>query len=194
MNIKTIRIILLVLIIIGLGLLATQKLWVPGLVNHIVTTEDKNNPTIPVANSIDTSKWQTSSDRSDGVTFKYPVTLPTVYIHATDWPPKVAVASSAFSCTAGGKATDQAGLTVEESFNGANYCITRQSEGAAGSIYTNYAYATELQNKLVILTFTIREVQCGNYPEPQMTACNKERAGFDLTPIALGMFKSLKLP
>lgn len=39
--IRTVRIVLLVLIIIGLGLLATQKLWVPKLVNSILLQEAK---------------------------------------------------------------------------------------------------------------------------------------------------------
>jgi hypothetical protein len=36
---KTIRIILLILIIIGIGLLATQKVWVPKLVGRIISSE-----------------------------------------------------------------------------------------------------------------------------------------------------------
>jgi hypothetical protein len=39
---KTIRIILFILIIIGLGLLATQKLWVPKLVDKIVKSEQSS--------------------------------------------------------------------------------------------------------------------------------------------------------
>lgn len=37
---KFIRIFLLILIIIGLGLLCTKKLWVPGLVNKIISYEN----------------------------------------------------------------------------------------------------------------------------------------------------------
>lgn len=40
---KTIRIILLILIIIGLALLATQKIWVPKLVDRIISSETKSN-------------------------------------------------------------------------------------------------------------------------------------------------------
>lgn len=36
---KFIRIFLLVLIIIGVGLLITQNIWVPKLVNHILAAE-----------------------------------------------------------------------------------------------------------------------------------------------------------
>lgn len=41
---KNLRIFLLVLIIIGLALLATQKIWVPKLVDRIIQSE-KTNPT-----------------------------------------------------------------------------------------------------------------------------------------------------
>ncbi|MEI7688628.1 MAG: hypothetical protein WCI91_00405 [Candidatus Nomurabacteria bacterium] len=40
---KIIRIILLILIIIGLALLATQKIWVPKLVDRIISSETKTN-------------------------------------------------------------------------------------------------------------------------------------------------------
>ncbi len=40
---KTIRIILFILIIIGLALLATQKIWVPRLVDRIISSENKSN-------------------------------------------------------------------------------------------------------------------------------------------------------
>ncbi len=39
---KTLRIFLFVLIIIGLGLLATQKMWVPKLVDYILKSENQN--------------------------------------------------------------------------------------------------------------------------------------------------------
>lgn len=39
--IKTIQIFLLVLILVGLGLLFTQKMWVPKLVDYILSKEQK---------------------------------------------------------------------------------------------------------------------------------------------------------
>jgi TM2 domain-containing membrane protein YozV len=39
---KALRIFLLVLIIIGIGLLITQKLWVPKLVDHILKSENSS--------------------------------------------------------------------------------------------------------------------------------------------------------
>ncbi|OGZ43733.1 MAG: hypothetical protein A2719_01445 [Candidatus Ryanbacteria bacterium RIFCSPHIGHO2_01_FULL_45_22] len=41
---KTIRIVLLILIIIGIGLLATQRFWVPKLVTAIMNYTDEADP------------------------------------------------------------------------------------------------------------------------------------------------------
>ena len=41
---KTINIILLALIIIGIGLIVTQKKWVPGVVNYIISKETTASP------------------------------------------------------------------------------------------------------------------------------------------------------
>ncbi len=58
-TIKFIRIFLLVLIVIGLGLIATQSLWVPGLVNAIVppptissVTSSGNQPSLTTTQKI----------------------------------------------------------------------------------------------------------------------------------------------
>jgi hypothetical protein len=52
---KAIRIILLILIIIGLGFLATQKIWVPKLVDHIISAEQDDRrvpPTEPAQENL----------------------------------------------------------------------------------------------------------------------------------------------
>lgn len=49
---KTTRIILLILIIIGLGLLATEKIWVPKLVNRILEHEGIEVTAFPTVSSI----------------------------------------------------------------------------------------------------------------------------------------------
>src|SRR5450830_1862820 len=43
---KAIRIFLLILIIIGVGLLITQKFWVPRLVNRIISSETSTQPVL----------------------------------------------------------------------------------------------------------------------------------------------------
>ncbi len=53
---KTIRIILLVLIIIGIGLLSTQNYWVPKLVNKILVSEGVIAKSKTVTFNCDSSK------------------------------------------------------------------------------------------------------------------------------------------
>jgi hypothetical protein len=117
----------------------------------------------PVPEAVDPS-WETYSD--DFVSFRYPAQIPTTYIHSVDWPPKVAVSEGIPTCA--------------EPFviNEYKYCVTTTGEGAAGSTYIDYAYAREKDGKTLTLSFTLREVQCANYDDPQKTACEQERERF----------------
>jgi len=184
---KKIRILLFVLILIGIALLGTQKIWVPKLVDKIISSE------VDLQQAKLTSGWKTFSDPTKGFTFKYPENINTKYISTVDWPPKVQIQKGPFSCTNGGKETARAGQTLKEIINGKNYCVTKIAEGAAGSIYTEYAYATELQNKVLFFTFTLRAVQCANYEDPQKTACEKERGVFDIDSLIGTILQSVRL-
>lgn len=132
----------------------------------------------PAATS--TSGWKTFTDSAQGFTFQYPETLTTKYITTVDWPPKVSISGDPFACTTAGKETDRAGQTTKEIINGRAYCVTKVVEGAAGSMYTQYAYATEIENKVLYFTFTLRATQCANYEPTERTACESERAAFDI--------------
>lgn len=107
-----------------------------------------------------------------------PTTLATKYISVVDWPPKAQVTTDPFICTQDGSETARAGKTEQKTINGTTYCITTSSEGAAGSVYTQYAYAFPQHNKTVILTFSLRFVQCANYDQPAQKECQTERAAF----------------
>jgi hypothetical protein len=151
--------------------------------------------------SITHTGWLTSTDAKTGLSFQYPSTLGTQYISLTDWPPKIQVLNTAYVCTAGGSEIMPAGQTAEQTINGRKYCVTKESEGAAGSIYTMYAYATpiDLQNlpqtgngNTIIFTFSLRFVQCANYDEPNRTACENERASFTVDNTVDQIVKTLK--
>ncbi len=122
--------------------------------------------------------WKVAT--SSTVTFFYPEDISTTYIHPVDWPPAVQLVAAPFTCTEAGVETARAGQSSKELINGREYCVTRTSEGAAGSTYTQYAYATEIQNQVAIFTFTFRSVQCANYDDPQRTECETERSAFDV--------------
>jgi len=105
-------------------------------------------------------------------------TLPTKYIFPVDWPPKVSNVNKPFSCLEAGSEASPGGQTQKVVVNNHTYCVTKETQGAAGSIYTQYAYARAKNNQTEIFTFSLRFVQCGNYPEPEKTACERESQTF----------------
>ena len=125
--------------------------------------------------------WQTFTDPT--ITFKYPGTLQTKYIHTQNWPPKITVSSDKFSCKVGGQKT----------IGDTTFCIEDASQGAAGTIYSDYTYTFLKQNKLITLQFTLGYPQCGNYEEAQMQACQKERQTFDLDNLINEITQTIKL-
>lgn len=124
--------------------------------------------------------WKTMTDAKTGISFRYPETLTTTYIHTVDWPPSAQVVGQPYSCTEAGAQTQPAGRTSRRMVDDREYCVTMTSEGAAGSTYTQYAYALPYSKNTLIFTFTLRAPQCGNYDEPQKMACEQERASFDI--------------
>ncbi|NCB20603.1 MAG: hypothetical protein EOM88_01595 [Clostridia bacterium] len=60
------------------------------------------------------------------------------------------------------------------------YCIESQSEGAAGSVYTDYNYTTLINNYLITIKTTVQEVNCQNFDNPQKKACEAERKSLNL--------------
>ena len=122
--------------------------------------------------------WKIFTDASTRASFQYPSTIPTKYISLVDWPPKIQVTHEPFACTQAGSEIARGGKTEQKTINGTTYCVTTSSEGAAGSIYNQYAYAWYKGNTTVILTFSLRLVQCANYDQPKQKECSDERATF----------------
>ncbi len=133
--------------------------------------------------------WKTKSENN--VTFSYPETLPTKYIHVFDWPPQAAVVEAPYSCTEAGSEIERAGETMEEIINTHTYCVTKLTEGAAGSIYTQYAYIREVNAKLIAMVFSLRSVQCANYSDPEKTACENERMTFAIDALVDQIFETI---
>lgn len=126
------------------------------------------------------ANWQTFTDATEGITFRYPAELSTTYIRALDWPPQVQVTEGPFECTEAGNEIERAGRTELRRVDDRAYCVTKLAEGAAGSVYTQYAYAFEKAGKVSIFTFSTRAVQCANYDDPQKSMCEGERETFDI--------------
>lgn len=135
--------------------------------------------------------WITLNSEN-GITLEYPDKIGDKYIHDFDWPPQIRIIDESFSCSEAGKETERAGETTKEIINGKTYCITKITEGAAGSIYTQYVYTRGVGNRTAILTFSIREVQCVNYSEPERNLCEKEKEEFELDNIISKIMDTIK--
>lgn len=101
------------------------------------------------------------------------------YLSLTDWPPQVQNLEQAYSCEPAGESTERAGGTETKTISGVEYCVTTVTEGAAGSTYHQYAYATQDAEGTVIYTFTARLPQCTNYPEEEVAICQDEQSRFN---------------
>jgi hypothetical protein len=123
--------------------------------------------------------WKTATS-SSGVTFAYSEDLGTKYIDPVDWPPRVQVSKEVFTCTEAGSENAPAGKSEKKIINRRTYCVTKETQGAAGSIYTQYAYATSRDDSVLIITFSLRFVQCANYPDLQKSECDGERSNFSI--------------
>ena len=126
--------------------------------------------------------WVMATSTS-GLSFAYPPTLSTGYIAttATDWPPQINLSQYPYSCTA-----------AERTVNGHTYCVTTESQGAAGSIYNLYAYAFVNQGKTLIFTFSLRYPQCANYPDPNKTSCTNEESSFNVDSLVDQMAQTIR--
>ena len=108
--------------------------------------------------------------------------LNTKYISQVVWPPEITLSEGLeLVCNETPMESSVAKRVYKETFNGQEYCITVSSEGAAGSIYTEYSYSTIKFNKLITLDFILRFVNCSNYDEEEQTACITERESFNPT-------------
>lgn len=180
-------------LLIGVAILA-----VIGLIFYFVYRGDGDPGDVNLdnGNATNTAMWTLSEDTARGIDFRYPEDIDTDYIELFDWPPQVAVLDEPFSCTEAGTITERAGETMQETINGNVYCVTRIIEGAAGSTFTQYAFAREVDGRVAIFTFSTRAPQCGNYGDEnneQRIACEEELRTFNIGNIVDQMFGTLNL-
>jgi len=138
----------------------------------LITSVSIGNRETGSSDDISTAGWKTYSGA--GFSFQYPDPFPAKYISLTTTgsdEPKVTVTTGALSCTGG---------STQRTIDGKIYCVSETTEGAAGSIYHTYTYATVSGAQMLRGTFTLRFVQCANYPEPQKTECETERTTFNI--------------
>lgn len=138
--------------------------------------------------------WDTFTDPTSRISFRYPAGLGTTYIQPLDWPPLARIEAGPFECTEAGEETARAGRTELATIDGRTYCVTRVTEGAAGSVYTMHAYALPAGDEVVFLTFSTRAPQCGNYDEPRRSECERERETLSIDRIVDAIARTLEIP
>ncbi len=140
----------------------------------------KNVGNIPTGTTSATSTELTFSDQKTGISYKYSDENSMKYMGFVDWPPKLSIFRAPLLCKT--EATSTSGLpTVTEArvIGGQAYCITSQTQGAAGNIYTDYRYQTVVGGQGVTLAFSVHKSQCLNYEEPEQSLCKQEQAKFN---------------
>jgi hypothetical protein len=131
-------------------------------------------------------EWKLSAPDAQGVQYSYPEDLGLQYVHAQEWPPRVTLEAGDLSCEASAQ-------VQRRNIGGTEYCVTAASEGAAGSVYTTYDYATKQGDFLAHVGFIIRTVQCLNYDEPEHSACAKEQSAFNADALADRIASSIRM-
>jgi len=122
------------------------------------------------------------------------VDLNTEYIGSQDWkviivneeekcPPEFKINEGQRDCKIISSESELLSETAKRSIDGRIYCIESLSEGAAGTIYTQYIYSTIKSGSLITVSCIIRYPQCMNYNEPYKPECENERETFDLDKI-----------
>lgn len=136
--------------------------------------------------------WRSSTNDASGLIFDYPTALNTKFIHVQSWPPKLTITNQAFLCVETPSTSSLPERAMERVISSKLYCIKAISEGAAGSVYTDYTYSTALDDKTLSFNFILRYPQCGNYSEPEKTQCAEERTSFNLDEIIAQMVASVR--
>lgn len=142
---------------------------------------------MPSASILDT--WRAGSVEGGGV-FRYPPRADGAYVSFVEWPPAVSARVGAFSC--GEEHSSPSGAqTSERAIEGDLYCVRILREGAAGSTYATYSYATVLNERVVTVAFTVRLPQCMNYDNPLQSECHAVQAAFDPDALAAGIVRTV---
>lgn len=157
-------------------------------------TPEQTTQQEPTEEGPDTGMLTTTDPKSD-ITFTYPENLPTTYITAQEWPPRFVLNGGPFDCDIDEQTAAMSGFSGrEQKMRGDVFCIWDRSEGAAGSVYRDYQIAFKKDDLTYIMSFTLREVECMNYPEAEAAACQRESEDFDVLALMYPIIQSVSAP
>ncbi len=128
----------------------------------------------------DTRAWITTTTDA-GTAFQFPKELAAQYVSEAEWPPIIRIGAGTYACEITPMEISSASeITSQRQIDGRTYCVNVKNEGAAGSVYSSYAYTTVMGDKLINVSFVLRFNNCANYDEEQNLACTRERETFDI--------------
>jgi len=111
--------------------------------------------------------------------------LPAYISAQSGWPPVIQDSSDEYSCV---PTTSEMTKIIQKFINNKVYCVTKFTEGAAGSSYSTYTYKTPfgISNNTKTTTFTLKYVSCGVYGglgNTQYEQCKKNQTDFNIDAI-----------
>lgn len=207
---KTLLIIIILMLIGALGYIVYDKvLYAPPTSNIVVVNTTTTEPivctadaklcpdgsyvsrsgpaceftTCPVTQPGENKiKWALVIDNAQAKSFVYTDKLATKYMHILDTPAKITISKTPFICNLAGNEGSMIaqGKTDKHTVGRNEYCVTTQSEGAAGSTYNTYNYSVASNGGTVTFNFADQLTQCANYNDPEKKECEAERAIFSI--------------
>lgn len=201
---KTIRLVLALCIVTGLLLLVTQSYWAPRLVEAIISWQTDVVAIVPIVEivaqnattsetTMETWNWVYATTSVRGIQYMYPNPMPTTYVSPVDWPPQVIVSTGTVSCNEGDMASHSGEITTSKQrvISKQIYCVSEAKQGAAGTVYTQYQYATQQGDFVASVSFTLKTSQCMNYDVPTQHECLLEQSEFSVDVLAQRILESI---
>lgn len=136
--------------------------------------------------------WNTFVDEEQNIKFEYPKELIAEYTSTVEWPPIVSISEGKLACLETPLESSFPKRVSIRQVDDRGYCVEAISEGAAGSVYTEYTYSTILNEKLIKVSFTLQFPRCDNYDEDKKIECENEREVFDIDGIVDRIVKSVE--
>lgn len=92
--------------------------------------------------------------------------------------PQFEVQSGELQCNANMFTTESENSITSKYINQQHFCSAVVEEGAAGTLYKTYHYATYEKNNVITVHFVAAYPQCENFPKHKRIKCEKESATF----------------
>ena len=147
-------------------------------------------PDTPIS---DTYKWKQVTDSEQGISYQYPESLNTKYIHTNTWPPVVTVKRQKYTCLESSP-VGAGSSTIQGRVGDTIFCMTERTGAAAGTQLTDFQYTfpqAEKGTNVIEVSFGLFYPTCENFEEPAQSNCKKENANLDENMIAFKIAKSI---